>query len=109
MGRRDFDALAADVRPDEVALLQARVRVRDTAVLMYTSGTTARPKGCMLSHEAIVLEGQGRAGRFGSRPASVWNPLPMFHTRRLMPMIGALRRRRDVLPPAASSPAWPSR
>ena len=34
-----------------------QVRVRDVAMLMYTSGTSARPKGCLLTHEALVRHG----------------------------------------------------
>jgi len=61
----------------------------DTALLLYTSGTTAHPKGCMLSHRAIVLDAQGIAERFAI-PADDrwWDPLPMFHAGALMLMSG---------------------
>jgi fatty-acyl-CoA synthase len=61
----------------------------DPALILYTSGTTAHPKGCMLSHRAIVLDAQGIAERFRI-PADDrwWDPLPMFHAGALMLMSG---------------------
>ncbi len=61
----------------------------DTALLLYTSGTTAHPKGCMLSHRAIALDAHGIAERFAI-PAEDrwWDPLPMFHAGALMLMTG---------------------
>ena len=35
---------------------QATRRGEDLAVILYTSGTTAHPKGCMLSHRALVAQ-----------------------------------------------------
>src|SRR5437764_7838002 len=37
--RADFEAKAGEVSDDDVRVLQQRVRVRDVALLMYTSGT----------------------------------------------------------------------
>jgi acyl-CoA synthetase (AMP-forming)/AMP-acid ligase II len=61
----------------------------DIALILYTSGTTAHPKGCMLSHRAIVLDARGIAERFAI-PAGDrwWDPLPMFHAGALMLMTG---------------------
>ena len=41
-----------------------RVRLRDEAMMMYTSGTTADPKGCVLTHEALVRTGIAAADRW---------------------------------------------
>jgi fatty-acyl-CoA synthase len=61
----------------------------DTALILYTSGTTAHPKGCMLSHRAIVLDARGIADRFAIPPDDRWwDPLPMFHAGALMLMTG---------------------
>jgi acyl-CoA synthetase (AMP-forming)/AMP-acid ligase II len=56
-----------------------------TAIIMYTSGTTANPKGCVLSHRAIQLDAAGVAERFALTPADrMWNPLPLFHSGGIM-------------------------
>ncbi len=61
----------------------------DIALILYTSGTTAHPKGCMLTHRAIVLDAEGIAERFQIPPHDRWwDPLPMFHAGALMLMSG---------------------
>ncbi|MCP3975683.1 MAG: AMP-binding protein [bacterium] len=80
----DVDDMAvANASVSDEALNDRRltVRIRDTAVLMYTSGTTANPKGAMLSHEALVREGLTVARtRFSLNSHDVmWTPLPLYH------------------------------
>ncbi|GAA2496497.1 long-chain-fatty-acid--CoA ligase [Terrabacter carboxydivorans] len=56
--------------------------VDDLAAIQYTSGTTGRPKGAMLSHSNLVANAaQGRAWVPGMRPGQevVYAVLPMFH------------------------------
>jgi fatty-acyl-CoA synthase len=65
----------------------------DTWVIMYTSGTTATPKGCMLSHRAIVLDALGVAERFRIPPSDRWwDPLPLFHSAGIMLMSACFSR-----------------
>lgn len=79
--RARFDALAETIEAREIDELAERVRVRATAIVMYTSGTEANPKGCLLSHEALVRTALGVARtRFELRAEDrMWNPLPLFH------------------------------
>jgi fatty-acyl-CoA synthase len=88
-----FEALAAKRDIAEVRTLQKRVRIRDVAVLMYTSGTTSRPKGCLLSHEALVRQGSNVAiTRFWlTAEDRFWDPLPLFHCGGFVPMLGCCK------------------
>ncbi|GAA0935489.1 class I adenylate-forming enzyme family protein [Pseudonocardia zijingensis] len=64
----------------EVWAAQESVRVRDTAVIVYTSGTTAAPKGAMLSHEALYRLATGIGDRMRITPDDrVWTAIPLFH------------------------------
>jgi fatty-acyl-CoA synthase/long-chain acyl-CoA synthetase len=66
-----------------------RTRVRDPALMLYTSGTTANPKGCPLSHEAIVRNSiaLGRYRYELRQEDRFWSPLPMFHIAAILPMV----------------------
>lgn len=81
LGYEDFTAAAQRVSGEEVSRRQERVRVRDTAIVLYTSGTEATPKGALLSHEAFVRTGHAMAQtRFHLVPEDrVWAAFPLFH------------------------------
>lgn len=77
----DFLRAAAGIDPGRSRDRSRYVRVRDTAVVMYTSGTSASPKGAMISHEALIRFATGAAhSRLGlDADDRVWTPLPLFH------------------------------
>ena len=84
-----FDEMAADRSVDDVQITRMRVRIRDPGLILYTSGTTANPKGCVLSHEAIVRNSIA-LGRFRyqlEHEDRFWSPLPMFHIAAILPMV----------------------
>lgn len=87
-----FRAAALRETDDAVLACARRVRLRDTATIIYTSGTTANPKGCMLPHEALTRGPVERAEwRFACGGADVhWGAGPLFHIGSLGPCLGAL-------------------
>jgi fatty-acyl-CoA synthase len=89
--RAVLDRLAETVDEATIDAAADRVRVRDVAIMMYTSGTTAQPKGCPLTHEAIVRTSQAMVTRFALTGDDVWwDPLPMFHLSSILPLTCAL-------------------
>ncbi|MBB2747138.1 UNVERIFIED_ORG: fatty-acyl-CoA synthase [Microbispora rosea subsp. rosea] len=85
-----FDALAETVDGAEVHLLRRQVPLRSVAAMMYTSGTTADPKGCLLSHEMVVRNGIAVGDRLDVRRGDrFWDPLPMFHMSSVLPLIAS--------------------
>jgi fatty-acyl-CoA synthase len=75
-----FDAAGSAISDATVAAAEQSVRVRDTAVIVYTSGTTASPKGAMLSHEALVRLADGITSRMLlTQDDRVWTAIPLFH------------------------------
>jgi fatty-acyl-CoA synthase len=73
------DADRADVS-QRVADLARDVRPGDEFVVIYTSGTTANPRGCVHTHESVVRQGASLAARIGLRDGDrFWTPLPFFH------------------------------
>lgn len=87
-----FEEAAATVDMAEIHRRRLGVRVRDTAMILYTSGTSANPKGCLLSHEAVTREASNLARNrwaFNEDERS-WSPLPLFHVAAMLAMLGAV-------------------
>jgi len=85
---KDFSLLLDDRGADPVA-----VDEEDTAAILYTSGTTGRPKGAMLSHLGIVHSamhyelGMG----LGARERSI-AAVPLSHVTGLIALIATMAR-----------------
>lgn len=87
-----FLARGAEVA-ESAALAAAEAVTPETPyIMMYTSGTTAEPKGCPLTHRSVVRLGRAVGEEaFGLTAADrMWNPLPMFHVSAQAPMVGVL-------------------
>ena len=86
-----FVADAEGVDDAPVLAAQTEVGGDDDGLMLYTSGTTAHPKGCVHLHSAIVAEGERIAERVALRPGDrFWTPLPFFHVGSIAILAGAL-------------------
>jgi fatty-acyl-CoA synthase len=91
LSQEAFGQLAEQVPADDIDARRRRVALRDPAIVFYTSGTTAMPKGCVLSHEAQVRTGVTTRFRLGYADGErVFAPCPMFHTASTQPMVATL-------------------
>ena len=87
IGHAEFEALADTDNLDSLHLKRLQTRLGSTALILYTSGTTANPKGCMISHEAIIRNSIALAERYElGDEDSFWSPLPMFHIAAILPL-----------------------
>jgi acyl-CoA synthetase (AMP-forming)/AMP-acid ligase II len=79
---------AAYATESQLARRRASVRVRGTALVLYTSGTTAQPRGCVLTHEALVRcwTNVGRVFRLTAEDRC-WAPCPLFHLGAVGPLL----------------------
>ena len=74
---------AAAVHAHSASFASARTEATDTAVILYTSGTTGRPKGAELSHGNILFNAFAVVRLFGEHPEGhdrILVVLPLFHT-----------------------------
>lgn len=70
-----------DVAETLVDACAAQVHPRDEAMIVYTSGSTAEPKGVVHAHEAAVIQSWRFAELFDLSPADVvWTAYPLFWT-----------------------------
>ena len=75
---QDYEELLAAASPDFPEPVE--IAETDIATLNYTSGTTARPKGVMLSHRACTISTMNFIVSLNVRPTDVYlHTLPMFH------------------------------
>jgi acyl-CoA synthetase (AMP-forming)/AMP-acid ligase II len=88
-GSEDFSALMADGPAPE----PAGVGEEDTAAILYTSGTTGRPKGAMLTHLGVVHSSMHYQIAMGLGPAdSSIAAVPLSHVTGLVALITTMVR-----------------
>jgi long-chain acyl-CoA synthetase len=71
-----YDSLLAEGRDDFIS----HGRPDEVAYLYYTSGTTGRPKGCMLTHLSVIAGSLSACAMLGLRGEHTWlHAGPMYH------------------------------
>jgi carnitine-CoA ligase len=66
--------------PEPAEILAHPASEEDIAAVLYTSGTTSRPKGVLITHANYLCVGEAVAGHLRIRPADRWLVvLPLFH------------------------------
>ena len=74
-----FLAGAADIDPAQLAAAQRQVAPTDICYILYTSGSTAAPKGVTLAHGRVIANGFDIGERMHLTPADrVWLAVPLF-------------------------------
>lgn len=74
----ELDALDAMLVDSEAPAVAAQPL--EVAAIVYTSGTTSRPKGVMVRHAAYTETGASFPGWIGLKPPQrLWACLPLFH------------------------------
>jgi acyl-CoA synthetase (AMP-forming)/AMP-acid ligase II len=78
--------------PDaEIDRRVAATAPEDVAIILYTSGTTANPKGCLITHRGMIGNARALARRYGIGAGDrFWSPLPSFHIAGILPLVAAL-------------------
>ncbi|WP_120075459.1 class I adenylate-forming enzyme family protein [Aurantiacibacter odishensis] len=88
VAKRDAMAFARKVNAEEIDRCVDEVKPADTALILYTSGTTSEPKGCVISNRAIVGNSRNLGRRYEvTGEDKVWSPLPIYHIAGILPMM----------------------
>lgn len=84
---RDF-LLGADTVSDETLRQRiASVKSEEPALIIFSSGTTALPKACIISHRTLLDVAGAFAERLDLNRSDVfWDPLPFYHLSSHLPL-----------------------
>lgn len=87
-----FRAASAGIALAQVHARRVSVRLRDICLVLYTSGTSSNPKGCLLTHEALVRNAVniGRNRWRYDQDDRVFSPMPLFHIAALSAMLATI-------------------
>lgn len=106
LSREKMLELGSQPSLEQVRQQQRLVRPDDTLLLVYTSGTTAAPKGAMLSHAAMRHLTSGIVERLEiTSDDNIWTAIPLFHGGGLSFLISTLRAGATFVHPGLFDPS----
>jgi fatty-acyl-CoA synthase len=89
-----FEAGLAVADDAAVAAAQAKIAGDEPALMLYTSGTTANPKGCLHGHRGLLAQAENFATRLELTATDrFWTPLPLFHIGGITVLLASLHAR----------------
>ena len=89
-----FVAGAESVTEAELARIEERVQPDDSAIILYTSGTTSSPKGCVYVHRGMTTQAFNYGTALDLSAADrFWTPLPLFHVAGLVTLLSTIAAR----------------
>lgn len=89
VSQSEIEALASGISDEALDARITAIDPADLGLILYTSGTTSNPKGCMIPHSAIVSNSRA-LGRYRYEMTAedrFWSPLPIFHIAGILPMV----------------------
>ena len=85
----ELAVLGRAISREAVLSAAGAVKSGDIGLMIFSSGTTSRPKACMLTHLSLCQTGRAVADRFQlTAEDRLWDPLPLFHMSTMLPMAG---------------------
>ncbi|CDO36438.1 class I adenylate-forming enzyme family protein [Novosphingobium sp. KN65.2] len=83
----EFEKGGLNISNEMLAERVAAVSPDDTAMIIFSSGTTAQPKACMISHGVVEEVAGAIAERLELAEEDVfWDPLPLYHLSSHLPL-----------------------
>jgi acyl-CoA synthetase (AMP-forming)/AMP-acid ligase II len=102
----DLVAEGAGVDGADVRRAWSARSAEDTALILYTSGTTADPKGCEITHDALIRSWSAYADLVGfGADQAMWTPCPFFHVGGIGVTVSALVRGATMMSMGHFAPA----
>jgi fatty-acyl-CoA synthase len=92
-GSKAFYESADHFSDEDIHLQREQIDDHQRAIIIYTSGTTANPKGCILSDTMLLRNSLAMAEqRYYLQPEDrFWDPLPLFHMAAILPMLAVIQ------------------
>lgn len=88
-GVEALDRAGRDIPVEVVFDAAAAVAPTDIGLIIFSSGTTSRPKACMINHLSLCQMAEAMAKSFRlTEQDRLWDPLPLFHMSTMLPMAG---------------------